>query len=60
MISTLRVAALILTTFDIFLALHSEPQTRKDYLSFMGEKGDLMQCKGEKWERTDLQKILKD
>lgn len=26
----------------------------------MGEKGDLMQCKGEKWERTDLQKILKD
>lgn len=47
MISTLRVAALILT-FDIFLALHSEPQTREDYLSFMGEKGDLMQCKGEK------------
>lgn len=26
----------------------------------MGEKGDLMQCKGEKWERINLQKILKD
>lgn len=60
MISTLGVATLILTTFDIFLALHSEPQTREDYPCFMGEKGDLMQCKGEKWERINLQKILKD
>lgn len=59
MISTLGAATLILT-FDIFLALHSEPQTREDYPTFMGKKGDLMQCKGEKWERINLQKILKD
>lgn len=53
MISTLGVATLILTTFEIFLALHSEPQTREDYPSFMGGKGDLMLCKSEKLERIN-------